>query len=115
MATRHANLKTLTSPERDEQNKWAQEKIKLIGECVSGFTWWPFDGYQYMYGKKEWMSGYKCWAGGHTISHEQIIEGRGIQDGLLGYGRRSSSPARERGPPEWYKELQRHPEQRPGT
>lgn len=69
MASRQTRIDTLPRAEREKQEKWAQDQLKMnAGSCVEGFGWHRVPG------------GYRCngpEGGGHKVTDELLAEGRG--------------------------------------
>jgi hypothetical protein len=65
MASRQLNIDDLSSKERKKQEEWAKEQIRRAANCPEGYNWNRMDG------------GYQCEAGGHAITDELLVEGKG--------------------------------------
>ncbi|KAE9365015.1 hypothetical protein N431DRAFT_95199 [Stipitochalara longipes BDJ] len=65
MASRQTKYDSLPPQKQQEQEEWAQQKIAQVGVCPAGFSWIRVPG------------GYNCHAGGHWMSDELLVEGKG--------------------------------------
>lgn len=66
MASRQTRIESLPPHERQEKDKWAQDKLRSSSAlCPQGFLWDRIDG------------GYICQGGTHRVSDELLAEGKG--------------------------------------
>ncbi|EPE32877.1 hypothetical protein GLAREA_05889 [Glarea lozoyensis ATCC 20868] len=66
MASRMMNIQSMNPKERQEQEKWCQEQIKLSGSCPARFDWVR---------KK---NGFHCKGGNHFITDKLLAMGNGF-------------------------------------
>ncbi|KAH7407771.1 hypothetical protein BKA64DRAFT_775854 [Cadophora sp. MPI-SDFR-AT-0126] len=76
MAEKELRFDTLSPAEQAIQKKWAKAHLKRTEVCIEGFSWWSYktderapDGAK--------LEGYRCWAGGHMVTHEILVEDKG--------------------------------------
>ncbi|KAL5324395.1 hypothetical protein ACEPPN_008940 [Leptodophora sp. 'Broadleaf-Isolate-01'] len=76
MAEKQLRIDTLNPAERAVQKEWAKSLLRKNGVCPEGFGWWTYntnergpDGCK--------LNGYRCWAGGHLVTHELLVEDQG--------------------------------------
>ncbi|KAK0107077.1 hypothetical protein ONS95_003786 [Cadophora gregata] len=76
MAEKQLRFKTLSPAEQAVQKKWAKNHLMKTEVCPQGFGWWSYrtdelapDGCK--------LEGYRCWAGGHMVTHELLVEDKG--------------------------------------
>jgi hypothetical protein len=69
MASRQSRFPTLPPEEKISQEKWAQEKLLLGGECVAGCGFYRFD--------KDGLAGYTCGNKLCWIPDALLAEGKG--------------------------------------
>ncbi len=75
MAEKQLRIDTLSDSERRMQHKWAKAHLAIFGGCVEGYAWHRFESDNTVDGAKiDW---YRCWAGGHVVTHELLVEDRG--------------------------------------
>ncbi|XMA13123.1 hypothetical protein WAI453_005914 [Rhynchosporium graminicola] len=43
MASKQTSIRILSRAERDEQERWAQEKLTTHGDCTAGYAWWEYN------------------------------------------------------------------------
>lgn len=67
MASRQTKISSLDPYERQKQEQWAQEQIRLIGACPAKLGWLRVEQYKY----------YRCTGGNHIITDESLAEGKG--------------------------------------
>ncbi|TVY45896.1 hypothetical protein LSUB1_G000491 [Lachnellula subtilissima] len=65
MATRQLQIESLSSVEKNEQDKWALSQLSLHSTCVMGLEW------------RKSVNGYRCSGGGHLVTNELLAEGKG--------------------------------------
>ena len=76
MAEKQLRFNTLSPAEQEVQKKWAKAHLTKTKTCREGFSWWSYktderapDGAK--------LEGYRCWAGGHMVTYELLVEDKG--------------------------------------
>ncbi|KAG4436866.1 hypothetical protein IFR05_007672 [Cadophora sp. M221] len=82
MAEKELRIDTLSPAEQAVQKQWAKSLLKKNRVCPEGFGWWAYKtNEQGSDGCK--LNGYRCWAGGHLVTHELLVEDQGRYYSLI--------------------------------
>ena len=80
MASRHLSFDTLSTEEKDRQERWALQQLRIASVCPMGFDWVRYVG------------GYRCVGGNHWVSHESLASGHIIVEDFFLSMRRQGDP-----------------------